>query len=163
MTREATAKSKSIRGADGESPIEIDTGDLKIQIPWKLIITIMAVILGGGTVAGVTTTLGVGGSAKDELATFRVEQADAHSAIDRSFEDAGKRAEAQDAKIAEVAKVVGSVQATQQRDVARNEARRLTADIASRKDREAAYERLYELNLKRLQRDADPCGSLSCE
>ena len=163
MTREATAKTK--QGSTELTPeqeVGISAGDLKIQIPWKMIITIAAVLLGGGTVAGVTTTLG-GGEESSGLNVFRSEQTAAHKLIDASLESASKRAEKQDEKIAGVAKVVGQVQITQQRDVARNEARRVTADISNRKEREAAYDRLYELNLKRLQRDADPCGTLSCE
>lgn len=145
------------------APVEIKKTGIIFNIRWRFIASVIGVILGGGTVAGLATTVGVGSSVASEFDTFKNSQGYVHEHIEKALKEQDKRATEQDTKILDVAKVVSSVQTTQQRDVARNEARRLTEKIKEREERESTYDRLYELNLKRLQRGADPCGTISCE
>ena len=145
------------------APVEIKKGGISFNIRWKFIFSCVGLILGGGTVAGLATTVGVGSTVASDFDTFKSSQGYAHEKIDKTLSSQDKRAETQDAKIEDINKVVTSVQTTQQRDVSRTEARRLTEKIKDRDEREATYDRLYELNLKRLQRGADPCGTVSCD
>jgi hypothetical protein len=168
MTKEQTVKNKHEREAViaepiSEMPLELDAGGFKVKVPWKLIVLILTVIVGGGGAATIATTLGVGSTASADLTAFETVQEAAHIGIDKALVVVGEKAAAQDAKIETVTKVVQSVQTIQQRDVSRNEARRLTENITSRAVREREYDRLYELNLNRLQRGSDPCGTVQCD
>ncbi len=58
---------------------------------------------------------------------------------------------------------VDDIQNVQQRQIARQEARRLTAGIKDRKEREQTYDRLLERNLRRLEAGRDPCSTLVCD
>jgi uncharacterized coiled-coil protein SlyX len=145
------------------APVEIKKSGISFNIRWKFIASVIGVILGGGTVAGLATTVGIGSSVASDFDTFKSAQGYEHDKIDKTLAGQDKRAASQDAKIEDINKVVTSVQTTQQRDVSRTEARRLTEKIKDRDERESTYDRLYELNLKRLQRGADPCGDVSCD
>ena len=164
-TRHEHAEPPPIPTADpvSEAPVTLEGGGLKLRIHWRMIVCILGVIVGGGSVAGITTTLGTSTASSDELGVFRTEQVDAHRVIDRALVEAGELAAAQDTKIEQVSRDIQSVQTIQQRDISRTEARRLTEKIGSRREREEQFDRLYELNLKRLGRNADPCGTLSCD
>jgi hypothetical protein len=148
-----------------EAPAEItgDGGGVSLKIRWKLIATVIGLLAGGGTIAGLSTRVGMTDGAAAEVEAFKGEQAAAHLTISESLEKQVAHAAVQDARIQDVTEVVRSVQVTQQRDVSRTEARRLTETIGNRKERERTYDRLYELNLKRLGRGADPCGTVSCD
>jgi uncharacterized protein YlxW (UPF0749 family) len=144
-------------------PVEVAKNGIKVTIRWKLIATIASIAIGGMSVAGATTIVGVNFASADEVSKFRVEQDVQHSRINKTLDDQETHAKQQDERIEEVTKVVKSVQSTQLRDVARTEARRLTEKISNRLEREDTYDRLYELNLKRMERGDDPCGSIDCD
>jgi uncharacterized coiled-coil protein SlyX len=147
---------------DSDAPVEVVPGGFKFKVRWKFIASCLGVFLGGGTIATLATTVGVGTSVADDFGTFKMSQGYAHEHIEKALESQDKRATEQDKKIEGISDVIGSVQTTQQRDVARTEARRLTEKIRDREEREETYDRLYELNLRRLQRGSDPCGNVSC-
>lgn len=144
-------------------PVEIAKNGIKVTIRWKLIAAIASAVLGGVGIAGATTVVGVTFASADDVQAFKIDQDVQHSRINKSLDDQDAHAKAQDDRIADINKTVSSVQTTQQRDVARTEARRLTEKINNRLEREETYDRLYELNLKRLQRGDDPCGSIDCD
>jgi hypothetical protein len=148
---------------DSDAPIaEIKKSGLFFSIKWRWLLGCLGLLLGSGTIAGLTTTLGVGDSMASDFSSFKTEQATVHKHIEDTLFNQDERTTLQDNKIEGISKVISSVQTTQQRDVARNEARRVTEDIKNRAEREAAYDRIYELNLKRLQRGADPCSTVAC-
>jgi len=146
-----------------DSPVELAPEGLKIRVRWKFIVSVLGFLLCGGSFAGVAAMFNVGTSVADDFSTFKSEQGSAHLHIDSALDSQDSRAKAQDDRIEGISKVVSSVQTTQQRDVARTEARRLTEKIQNRIEREESYDRLYELNLKHLQRGEDPCGTVSCD
>lgn len=144
-------------------PVETPSTSIKVDIPWRLVLPIAAFLLGGGTLAGVTTAFTGAAASPQELSAFKLEQNQQHAHINQTLEEQDKHAKVQDGRIEDIGKVVKSVQSTQLRDVARTEARRLTEKIPNRVERENTYDRLYELNLRRLERGTDPCGSISCD
>lgn len=144
-----------------EAPAEFVPGGIKIR--WKFILTVITAVLGGGTIAGLGVTVGTKDTVSTEFNQFKSEQDDVHAHITETLKKQDERSVSQDLKIETISGVITAVQTTQQRDVARNEARRLTEKISNREEREFAYDRLYELNLKHLSRGEDPCGSLSCQ
>jgi hypothetical protein len=155
MTKDTTSLSPG-------SPVEIGKTGIKFRITWKHIMSGIGILLGSGILAGGATLFNVGSSVADDFSSFKKDQRVVHQDIDKTLKAQDVRAVAQDARISDISKVVTSVQTTQQRDVARTEARRLTEKIPNRSEREEAYDRLYELNLKHLQRGEDPCGTVNC-
>ena len=145
-----------------ENPVEIAKNGVKVKISWKFIVSAVMIALGGTSLAGVATMFNVGTSVADDFTAFKSEQSSQHTHINTSLEMQDSHAKTQDGRIEDISKAITSVQTTQQRDVARTEARRLTEKITNRDEREEAYDRLYELNLRRLQRGVDPCGTLAC-
>ena len=65
-------------------------------------------------------------------------------------------------KIGTLSGKVDKVQKYQISQDARQEARRITEDIRNRDNREEQYDRLRELNEKRLKKGKDPCTTLDC-
>jgi hypothetical protein len=145
-----------------DAPVELAPGGIKIRVRWKVIAGIFGFLFAGGSLAGVGAMFNVGTSVAGDFDAFKVEQGSAHRHIDSALELQDKHAKEQDGKVEGISKAISLVQITQQRDVARTEARRLTEKITNRQEREEAYDRLYELNLRRLQRGVDPCGTISC-
>lgn len=144
-------------------PVELAKSGIKFTVRWKFILSFIGFLLCGGSFAGVATMFNVGTSVADDFAGFKAVQASAHMHIDGVLEEQDKHAKSQDSRIEVVSKIITSVQTIQQRDVARTEARRLTEKIGNRKDREDTYDRLYELNLRRLGRGEDPCANVNCD
>lgn len=149
--------------APTDSPVELASNGIKIRIRWKFITSVVGALLGSLGLAGIATLFNVGTSVADDFTVFKSEQRTQHTHINTVLETQDKRSEAQDGRIEDISKAVTSVQTTQQRDVARTEARRLTEKIQNRADREEAYDRLYELNLVRLRTGRDPCANVNCD
>jgi len=145
------------------APVELAKGGIKFTVRWKFILSVVGFLLCGGSFASVAAMFNVGTSVADDYDGFKAVQTSAHMRIDSALETQDKKAAVQDARIEAIGGIVTSVQTTQQRDVARTEARRLTEKISNRKDREDTYDRLYELNLRRLNRGEDPCANVNCD
>jgi len=62
-----------------------------------------------------------------------------------------------------VKKTVGEIQSVQHKTFARDEAKRLTADIRERRRREKTYDWLVDRNLRRLRAGKDPCSTVNCD
>ena len=131
-------------------------GTIKIYIPPRLAIVAVALLLGSGVGGlGLSNILNGGADAKTESkepsGTFNVR-----------FErlETGQAVNTQ--KIEKLDQQVGQIQTVQHSDIARTEARRLTDQIPNRRRREEAYDRLVELNIRRLKRGQDPCQNLGC-
>jgi hypothetical protein len=146
-----------------DSPVELAPGGFKIRIRWKFILSIFGLLLGGGGLASVAAMFNAGTSVAGDFDSFKSEQSFQHTLIDNTFKDQDARTKLQDGRIETISKAITSVQTTQQRDVARTEARRLSEKISNRKDREDTYDRLLEFNLRRLGRGEDPCANVNCD
>lgn len=149
--------------SDANIPIQIVENGIKFKVRWRFLASVIGVLLGGGSIAGLTAIVGTGTSVASDLKEFKFEQDARHIHIDSVLSEQDKHARMQDTKLADVNQAIISVQTTQQRDVARNEARRVTEYIKDRQTREREYDRVYELNLRRLQRGEDPCGNVNCD
>lgn len=161
MPGEITGSVKNLT-AENLPTVEAASTSIKVDIPWRFVIPIAAFLLGGGAIGGVTSIFMPGNSSSAELQTFKGEQNTQHGQINETLKRQDAHAKKQDGRIEDISKTVSSVQTTQQKDVARTEARRLTEKIPNRTDREETYDRLYELNLKHLQRGEDPCATVNC-
>lgn len=134
-----------------------------IQVPWKFILFGLTVLAGGGIGSwGLQTFLGTSASAS-ELQVVSTKNDAEHSEIKGTLVVQQKITTENTEAIKAVTTTVGKIESAQTRDIARAEARRLTDDIANRKIAEREYDRLFELNLRRLGRGLDPCGTLACE
>jgi hypothetical protein len=67
-----------------------------------------------------------------------------------------------DTSIDQISSRITDIQTVQHKQYARDEARRLTETIKQRRQREATYDRLVELNLRRLASGREPCGNVEC-
>jgi hypothetical protein len=65
-------------------------------------------------------------------------------------------------KIGNLGGKVDRVQSYQVKQDARQEARRITERIGNRNEREEQYDRIRELNEKRLKEGKEPCATLDC-
>jgi hypothetical protein len=146
-----------------DAPVELASDGIKVKVRWKFIISILGLLLGGGGLASIAAIFNVGSSVASDFDAFKSDQSFQHTKIDTTLKDQDARATAQDGKIEVISKGITSVQTIQQRDVARTEARRLSEKIGNRKDREDTYDRLLELNLRRLARGEDPCANTNCD
>lgn len=156
---------KTHEASDAVSP---DSGDIKITkkgvaLNWRVCAIIGLLGLGGGgfTVAA-RSFFGLDGANSlatpppiktiaDELADNRV----AHGAFTSKLDE-------HDKAIHGVSEKLTSVQTVQHRQVARDEARRVTEPIKNRTERERTYDRLLDLNLKRLADGRDTCQTADC-
>ncbi len=125
----------------------------------KKAITVFAVLLfGGGGVAAwdVATKSDVQVSIQQHTLNERF-QADArYGRINTVVERQGR-------DISKIKTKVDEISTVQRQEIARHEARRLTASIKDRKEREHEYDRLLERNLRRLEAGRDPCSTLVCD
>lgn len=132
-----------------------------VQINWKyLVIGILIIFGGGGGWFGIS--LATKDQVDDKIKIRAVEQGKKDSEQDNKIH---KNAE----EIHEVKEISGqvkfklnAVQEVQHRQIARDESRRITEKIRSRTRRENEYDRIYNLNIKKLKSGKDPCSDLSC-
>lgn len=130
-----------------------------ITLKTKTIFIIIACLLGGGGVTGgglavfdFSTTEDVK-KVTDQMISNENER---HKVIDQKFSR-------QSADINGLKDTVTDVRATQIREIARQEARRLTEGIKNRQQREEEYDRLLNRNIKRLEMGRDPCATRDCD
>ena len=132
-----------------------------ITINWKyLLIAVLVVFGGGGSWIGISLATV---SQVDEKISY---QAEKQKSCDK---DQNLKIKKNNDEIKEVKKISGivrikinAVQEVQQKQIARDESRRLTEKIANRRKREREYDRLYDMNMKRLKNGSDPCTSINC-
>lgn len=135
------------------------TDSFGMYLNWKSITIVMALFLGGG---GSYTgfILLPGDKIKGMIAASAQEI--------KASED--KRYKVLDSELAKYAKdlvtltkIVKGMRRMQQTRWARDEARRITSPIRDRGKREEEYDRLVDLNMRRILHGEDPCQHLSCE
>lgn len=140
----------------------IDIKENGISIHWKYLLIAVVVIFGGGG-----SWIGISLATTSQVEEKIQFQAEKQKACDK---DQDQKIELNSKGIEEVRVISGqvkfklnAVQEVQHRQIARDEARRITGTIVNRRRRETEYDRVYNLNMKRLERGADPCSSLSCD
>ena len=142
--------------------IKIENG--AVSLNWKMVLIVIALLGGGGSVLGINLlpeNMRVSTETKaDELP---VEHVKTHSEIDRHLEEHDAALEEQGKVIVEVKTKVDELQTVQHKQFARDEARRATEGIRNQNQRMEEYDRLVDINMKRLDRGADPCSTVNCE
>ena len=133
-----------------------------IAVSWKTVLAVLTVLLGGGGGGYAVRQYVTAGQVDQKIEAVKASENVRHEKLDRVVDGLIVTQEAQGTKLEQVSRTVGSIQAVQHRQIARDEARRVTKDIRSRNQREEAYDRIREVNLSRLKRGAEPCGSLEC-
>lgn len=121
----------------------------------KTLLLILTVILGGGGGGFAALDFCTESDVKQYITQAKTIEDERHVVIDKKFEK-------QDTNIQKLGKNIQSVQEIQVREIARKEARRVTAALKNRNNRENMYDRLFVRNLKRLKEGKDPCVNLSC-
>lgn len=124
---------------------------------WKVVTTVLVILFGGG------------GIAAWDLATMDdvAESIQSHELAERALEDIrhirlDQVVAQQGQDIGDIKVKVDDIQSVQHKQIARQEARRITSDIKNREKREAEYDRVLLLNLGRLRQGRDPCATLAC-
>jgi hypothetical protein len=131
---------------------------------WETLITrrnialLVAVLLGGGgiTYYDFATKADVAVAVSDASKVTK-------SYSDEKFETINQVVTDQETKIDNIENKVDHIQHVQHRQVARQEARRITEKIQDRHERERNYDRLLDINIRRLRENKDPCATLHCD
>jgi len=125
----------------------------KFNLKTLLLILITALLGGGGGVAAWQF-------ASTEYVDKTVTEAQSLDEIRHQVLD--ERLGEMEVKIDEIATTTSQIKNAQNLQIARHEARALTAEMTNREEREASYDRLLNLNMVRLQNSIVPCATLSC-
>jgi hypothetical protein len=141
--------------------IRIEKG--AVSLNWKMIVIVIAVLTGSGSIAGINLLpdgMKINGEDKGmKHAEHKVK----HKEIDTKLTEHTGTLKAQGEMIGEVKNTLGAVQTVQHKQFARDEAKRATEEISNPEKRMNEYDRLVDINLKRIGRGDDPCGSINCE
>ena len=135
-------------------------GGITVYIPPKVVSVMIALALGSG--AGVLGGFKwLNGSPPDEDShNSDVEHRDQD--YDVRFQSIESTQTVHTTKIGALEEKTNDIQTVQHGDIARTEARRVTADIRNREEREREYDRLVILNIKRLKEKRPPCNTRRC-
>lgn len=133
---------------ENESKNSIMPFDVK-KIPWKLIFSLLAVLgVGGGSYNIFITSDQADEKIEMKTTELKKEVESTYVRIDPTFN--------------EVKDTINQVQLTQYSQISRDEARRITEPIEDRKVREAAYDRLVGMSMRRLKDRKEPCLNIDC-
>ncbi len=135
-------------------------GGITVYIPPKLASVLLALVIGSGA--------GVFGGFK--LVNGSGDESDSHNSdVEYRDQDYNVRFESIEQTQTEHTEKIGAletkteqIQTVQVEDIARTEARRVTADIRNRSERERQYDRIRSLNERRLKSNKPPCENLNC-
>ncbi|MCP4674320.1 MAG: hypothetical protein GY854_02140 [Deltaproteobacteria bacterium] len=142
------------------TPPEFDTTKmswLDTMLNKKNIAVLLVMLFGGGGVAA--WDVATKNDVKEAIVEHAVQQ---RAESDARYQRIDSVVEQQGSDIGKIKVKVGDIQNVQQRQIARQEARRLTSGIKNRNEREQEYDRLLERNLRRLEAGRDPCSTLVC-
>lgn len=123
----------------------------------EIIIAAIAVIFGGGSFAGVKLL------STDDIKEEVLESVVPHEMKqDTKIEENCDKIKKQGIVLNSIIPTVEAIQGIQHKQFSQSEARRLTGGIRNRSKREENYDRLRELNMKRLKKGGDVCLTLEC-
>jgi hypothetical protein len=152
---------------DSDNPEPRKTFFPKAPPNWRFVLMLAAAMAGGGGLFGWKVVPAVNG---EETAIERHEKGPVHAEITKSMDDTSKtldsvekklKVQGQDIKNNE--KKIDKVQDTLHNNTARQEARRVTADIQSRSRQINEYDRIVRINFTRLKSGREPCANVACE
>jgi hypothetical protein len=134
-----------------------------VYIPPKVLLVVVAVFLGSGAgVGGVTKFLNGSGDDKGSHKGDKGNSDEGNKNYNVRFQSIESTQKIHTQKIGALETKTNDIQTVQHGDIARTEARRLTEDIKNRDEREREYDRLVDLNIKRLKENDPPCSDRRC-
>lgn len=143
---------------------ETESKRVAFDIKPKTIMIVVAVLLtGGGGGAGVAAfDFCTESDVKKYVTEAKAVEDERHTVIDEKFEKQDVNIQKLGENIQKLGENIQSIQTTQIQEIARKEARRVTAVLKNRNKREDTYDRLLVQNLKRLKNGKNPCVNLAC-
>ena len=137
-----------------------------ISANWRTLLLLGLVLASGGSIAGVSLlpngiTFSPGETEEENV--FQNDHKKTHEVIGETLEEHAKVLDEQGKVIGEVKYKIDEVQTVQHKQFARDEARRATEGIKDLAARIREYDRLVDINMKRLGRGNDPCSTINCE
>lgn len=134
--------------------------DIVVNVPPKLALIVVVVLLGsGGSLVGFTKALnGSGGDGGSHISDLK----DREAKLNKRFEVVENAVETNTDSIESLELQLTAIQKVQHNDIARSEARRVTRDITNQKKRQVLEDRIYQVNMTRLQKGDPPCLDLTC-
>ena len=135
----------------------IKIGRWQNLINWKSITLAITLLFGGGGIAAwdIVSKDDVQQKIDTSIMHYRAQEDARHIRLDFTIEQQGS-------DLTAIKRRVEEVQSVQHKQIAREEARRLTCNIKNRLERERIYDALVDLNLKRLRNGGEPCQTLNC-
>jgi hypothetical protein len=130
--------------------------DIVVNVPPKLALIVVVVLLGsGGSLVGFTKALnGSGADESSHISDLKDREAKLNK-LEKAVETNTDSIESLELQLTAIQKV-------QHNDIARSEARRVTRDITNQKKRQVLEDRIYQVNMTRLQKGDPPCLDLTC-
>lgn len=133
---------------------------VNIYVPPKVVLIAIAVFLGSGAgIGGVTKYLN-GSGAENTGHTSDIENRKQNYNV--RFQTIENTQTVHTTKIKLLDDKTNDIQRVQHQDIARTEARRVTEEIRNREEREREFDRLYDINMMRLNEKKPPCIDRRC-
>lgn len=157
----------SASASDAPASIAVDAKSVRIRIGVKWAKHAVVALLSLASVGGVGyvgfNVVTINPASAAEVKALDASNSSDHKAIRGELRAEADKASVDRAALATVTQTVQRMEDKQIRGQAREEAHRLTDDIRDRRRAAFEYDRLFELNLRRLAAGRDPCGTLACE
>lgn len=143
------------------------SGEIKLEqngmvVSWRTVFAMLVALLGGGSGGMAMFEIGNESKVDAKLQEIKSVESTRHSTVQIKLDDHAIILEDHNKKISKIDQGVEEIQLVQHKSVSREEARRLTVGIKSRETRERNYDRLVDLNLRRLRKGDDPCANIEC-
>ena len=134
--------------------------DIVVNVPPKVAFIVLVVLLGsGGSLVGFTKALnGSGGDDSGHISDLK----DRETKLNRRFEAVETAVRTNTDSIDNLELQLTAIQKVQHNDIARSEARRVTQGVTPQKKRQVLEDRIYQVNMTRLQKGDPPCLDLTC-
>jgi len=146
--------------AQNQDEIAIKSNGLVVS--WRTVFAMIVALLGGGSGGFAMVEVATEGKVDEKIQDVIEVEKVRHTGVQLLLDDHAKILKKHDDKISRIDQGIEQIQQVQHRSVSRDEARRITETIESRVAREREYDRLVDLNLKRLRKGDDPCGNMEC-
>lgn len=142
-------------------------GEIKIDnngmvVSWKTVFAMLVALLGGGSGGLAMFELGTESKVDQKLQQIKDVESTRHQSVSEKLDEHALILESHNKSIDKIDQGVDEIKLVQHKAVSRDEARRLTVDLEPRVIRERNYDRLVDINLRRLRAGRDPCSNLEC-
>ena len=160
-------KNHTTSDSDAPASVTVDGKSVRVQvgIKWarRIIITMLSLASAGGVGWVGINIATIKPAAAAELMALDKQNSKDHDAIRQTQSADHAMTVVNDTAVKNLTQEVGGIKSVLSRDVARKEAHRLTDDIRDRRRSAFEYDRIFEMNLRRLAAGKDPCGTLECQ